>query len=79
MGRIPGVAKTNQQNTSPTPTTAAWNLRQQTQAVSEGGYQYSQLSPSRSPTTYTTLSGSGQTARQANYHTASTTQQQGKI
>lgn len=81
MGRIPtGVPKTNQQNTSPTPTAAAWSLRQQQQQpVSEGGYQYSQLSPSRSPSgpTYTTLSGSGQTARQATYHTATTTQQQG--
>lgn len=42
--------------TSPTPAQTAWSLRQQ--PVTEG-YQYSQLSPSHSPTgpTYTQLSG----------------------
>lgn len=70
-----GIPKTNQQNTSPTPAAAAWSLRQQ--PVPEG-YQYSQLSPSRSPSgpTYTQLSGSGVNARQS-YHTATATQQQG--
>ncbi|XP_067013425.2 aryl hydrocarbon receptor nuclear translocator homolog isoform X1 [Anabrus simplex] len=51
--------------TSPTPAQTAWSLRQQ--PVTEG-YQYSQLSPSRSPSgpTYTQLSGG---ARAATYHT----------
>lgn len=68
-----GIPKSNQ-NTSPTPAATAWTLRQQ-QPVSEG-YQYSQLSPSRSPSgpTYTQLS-SGVNARQ-NYHTATSGQQQ---
>nr|CAD7429155.1 unnamed protein product [Timema monikensis] len=51
--------------TSPTPAQTAWSLRQQ--PVTEG-YQYSQLSPARSPSgpTYTQLSGG---ARATAYHT----------
>ncbi|XP_063238983.1 aryl hydrocarbon receptor nuclear translocator homolog isoform X4 [Bacillus rossius redtenbacheri] len=58
LGRISKTA-----TTSPTPAQAAWTLRQ---PVTEG-YQYSQLSPSRSPSgpTYTQLSGG---ARAAAYH-----------
>lgn len=64
LGRI---AKNN--TTSPTPAATAWTLRQQ-QPVTEG-YQYNQLSPSRSPTTYTQLSGN---SRQTNYHTTTAAQ-----
>lgn len=48
------ISKTS--TTSPTPAQTAWSLRQQ--PVTEG-YNYSQLSPSRSPggPTYTQLSG----------------------
>lgn len=42
----------------------------QPQPVTEG-YQYNQLSPSRSPTTYTQLSGN---SRQTNYHTTTAAQ-----
>jgi len=75
MARTPaGLAKSNQ-NSSPTPAgTPAWNaMRQQQQ---EGQYQYSQLSPSRSPSgpTYTQLS-SGINSRPA-YHTTTSAQQQ---
>jgi aryl hydrocarbon receptor nuclear translocator len=71
-----GIPKSNQQNTSPTPAATAWTLRQQ-QPVSTEGYQYSQMSPSRSPSgpTYTQLSGSGVNARQT-YHTATAPQHQ---
>ncbi|XP_049281333.1 aryl hydrocarbon receptor nuclear translocator homolog isoform X3 [Anopheles funestus] len=57
LGHIP---KTN--NTSPTPAATAWTLRQP-QPVTEG-YQYSELSPNRSPTgpTYTQLNASRQTS-----------------
>lgn len=67
MGRIP---KNN--TTSPTPAAAAWSLRQQ-QPVTEG-YQYSQISPSRSPSgpTYTQLSGGN--PRQTTYHTTTPAQ-----
>lgn len=62
------IAKTN---TSPTPAQTAWTLRQQ--PVTEG-YQFSQLSPSRSPSgpTYTQLSGG---ARSSTYHAANAAQQ----
>ncbi|XP_055688301.1 aryl hydrocarbon receptor nuclear translocator homolog isoform X2 [Lutzomyia longipalpis] len=52
--------------TSPTPAPTAWPIRQQ--PVTEG-YQYNQLSPSRSPSgpTYTQLSGGG---LRPNYQTA---------
>ncbi|XP_037910547.1 aryl hydrocarbon receptor nuclear translocator homolog isoform X3 [Hermetia illucens] len=58
-------------NTSPTPAAAAWSLRQQ-QPVTEG-YQYNQLSPSRSPSgpTYTQLSASRQST---GYHTGTPAQ-----
>ncbi|XP_040162175.1 aryl hydrocarbon receptor nuclear translocator homolog isoform X2 [Anopheles arabiensis] len=57
LGHLP---KTN--NTSPTPAATAWTLRQP-QPVTEG-YQYSELSPNRSPTgpTYTQLNASRQTS-----------------
>lgn len=59
------ISKAN--TTSPTPAQAAWSLRQ---PVTEG-YQYSQLSPSRSPSgpTYTQLSAG---ARGGPYHTPTT-------
>ncbi|XP_063698406.1 aryl hydrocarbon receptor nuclear translocator homolog isoform X2 [Culicoides brevitarsis] len=68
------IGKTN--TTSPTPAATAWSLRQQ-QPVSSEGYQYSQLSPSRSPSgpTYTQLSGSS--SRQGHtttYHNTTTAQ-----
>jgi len=61
----------NSQNASPTP---AWTMRQQQQPPPES-YQYSQLSPSRSPSgpTYTQLS-SGINSRPA-YNATATTQQ----
>ncbi|XP_055598665.1 aryl hydrocarbon receptor nuclear translocator homolog isoform X4 [Uranotaenia lowii] len=64
LGHIP---KTN--NTSPTPAATAWSLRQP-QPVTEG-YQYSELSPNRSPTgpTYTQLSATG--SRQPSTYTPS--------
>lgn len=75
MIRTPsGLPKTNQ-NSSPTPANPqVWPMRQQAQPE---GYQYSQLSPSRSPSgpTYTQLS-SGINSRPA-YHTATSAQQQG--
>ena len=60
----------NSQNASPTP---AWTMRQQQQPPES--YQYSQLSPSRSPSgpTYTQLS-SGINSRPA-YNATATTQQ----
>ncbi|XP_026462933.1 aryl hydrocarbon receptor nuclear translocator homolog [Ctenocephalides felis] len=69
-GALGHVLKENS-TTSPTPAQAAWNLRQQ-QPVTEG-YQYNQLSPSRSPSgpIYTQLSGG---ARPTTYHTTNTTQ-----
>jgi aryl hydrocarbon receptor nuclear translocator len=74
MARTPaGLPKTNQ-NASPTPAGAqAWAMRQQGQPES---YQYSQLSPSRSPSgpTYTQLS-SGINSRPS-YHTTTSAQQQ---
>lgn len=73
MARAPaGIPKGNQ-NASPTPTSQAWAMRQQGQPES---YQYSQLSPSRSPSgpTYTQLS-SGINTRPS-YHTTATAQQQ---
>ncbi|GLV43244.1 tango [Carabus blaptoides fortunei] len=62
------ITKTN--TTSPTPAQTAWSLRQQ--PVTEG-YQFNQLSPSRSPSgpTYTQLSGG---ARSTTYHTANPAQ-----
>uniref|UniRef100_A0A146M658 Aryl hydrocarbon receptor nuclear translocator homolog n=1 Tax=Lygus hesperus TaxID=30085 RepID=A0A146M658_LYGHE len=50
-----GLARLNKPTTSPTPAQSPWTL---CQPVSEG-YQYSEVSPSRSPTgpTYTQLSG----------------------
>lgn len=69
-----GLAKATQ-NASPTPSaTQTWSMRQQQQAPPEN-YQYSQLSPSRSPSgpTYTQLS-SGINPRSA-YTATSTTQQ----
>lgn len=68
-----GLAKSNQ-NASPTPAASqAWAMRQQAQPES---YQYSQLSPSRSPSgpTYTQLS-SGINTRPS-YHTTTSAQQQ---
>jgi aryl hydrocarbon receptor nuclear translocator len=61
----------NSQNASPTP--AAWTMRQQQPPES---YQYSQLSPSRSPSgpTYTQLS-SGINSRPAYPNATATTQQ----
>lgn len=74
MARAPvGLSKGNQ-NASPTPVgSQAWTMRQQAQPES---YQYSQLSPSRSPSgpTYTQLS-SGLNTRPS-YHTATSAQQQ---
>lgn len=68
-----GLAK-GSQNASPTPSaTQTWTMRQQQQAPPES-YQYSQLSPSRSPSgpTYTQLS-SGINSRA--YSATATTQQ----
>ncbi|XP_044008920.1 aryl hydrocarbon receptor nuclear translocator homolog isoform X3 [Aphidius gifuensis] len=58
-------------NTSPTPVQQAWTLNRQ-QPVTEG-YQYSQLSPSRSPSgpTYTQLSSGARTPA-AQYHSVTT-------
>ncbi|XP_014239880.1 aryl hydrocarbon receptor nuclear translocator homolog isoform X3 [Cimex lectularius] len=58
------MARINKPTASPTPAQSAWTL---CQPVSEG-YQYSEVSPSRSPTgpTYTQLSG-GNRATQAPY------------
>jgi aryl hydrocarbon receptor nuclear translocator len=72
-----GIPKSNQ-NASPTPAASqAWAMRQQTQSESYTHTQYSQLSPSRSPSgpTYTQLS-SGINSRPS-YHTAASAQQQG--
>lgn len=69
-----GLAK-GSQNASPTPSaTQTWTMRQQQQAPPESYQQYSQLSPSRSPSgpTYTQLS-SGINPRSA--YTATATQQ----
>uniref|UniRef100_A0A1B6CDX3 Aryl hydrocarbon receptor nuclear translocator homolog n=1 Tax=Clastoptera arizonana TaxID=38151 RepID=A0A1B6CDX3_9HEMI len=67
-GQVSGavLSRITKATTSPTPAQTAWSLRQQ--PVTEG-YQYNQLSPSRSPTgpTYTQLSAG---ARGAPYHTA---------
>jgi aryl hydrocarbon receptor nuclear translocator len=69
-GRTPATMAKNSQNASPTP---AWTMRQQQQPPES--YQYSQLSPSRSPSgpTYTQLS-SGINSRPA-YNATATTQQ----
>ncbi|XP_066591882.1 aryl hydrocarbon receptor nuclear translocator homolog isoform X2 [Prorops nasuta] len=58
-------------NTSPTPVQQAWTIGRQ-QPVTEG-YQYSQLSPSRSPSgpTYTQLS-SGARTQTSQYHAVTT-------
>ena len=74
MARASAGLPKNNQNASPTPAGAqAWAMRQQAQPES---YQYSQLSPSRSPSgpTYTQLS-SGINNRPS-YHTATSAQQQ---
>lgn len=74
MTRTPAGLPKGNQNASPTPAASqAWAMRQQPQPES---YQYSQLSPSRSPSgpTYTQLS-SGINARPS-YHTTTSTQQQ---
>ncbi|XP_020710114.2 aryl hydrocarbon receptor nuclear translocator homolog isoform X2 [Athalia rosae] len=59
-------------NTSPTPVQQAWALSRQQQPVTEG-YQYSQLSPSRSPSgpTYTQLSSGARTPATP-YHAVTT-------
>lgn len=69
-GSLGHISKTN--NTSPTPAATAWSLRQP-QPVTEG-YQYSELSPNRSPTgpTYTQLSATG--SRQTSTYTPSSAQ-----
>lgn len=69
--RTPASMTKNSQNASPTP--AAWTMRQQQPPES---YQYSQLSPSRSPSgpTYTQLS-SGINSRPAYPNATATTQQ----
>ncbi|XP_015608322.1 aryl hydrocarbon receptor nuclear translocator homolog isoform X2 [Cephus cinctus] len=66
LNRIPKPA-----NTSPTPVQQAWSIGRQ-QPVTEG-YQYSQLSPSRSPSgpTYTQLSSGARTPA-AQYHAVTT-------
>lgn len=66
------LARIPKTNTSPTPAAAAWSLRQQ-QPVTEG-YQYNQLSPSRSPSgpTYTQLSAGN--SRQSTYHAGGASQ-----
>uniref|UniRef100_A0A1B0AAB5 Aryl hydrocarbon receptor nuclear translocator homolog n=1 Tax=Glossina pallidipes TaxID=7398 RepID=A0A1B0AAB5_GLOPL len=68
------MAKIPKANTSPTPATASWPLRQpqQQQRVTEG-YQYNQTSPARSPSgpTYTQLSAGN--ARQAPTYQATPT------
>ncbi|XP_034948401.1 aryl hydrocarbon receptor nuclear translocator homolog isoform X3 [Chelonus insularis] len=58
-------------NTSPTPVQQGWNIGRQ-QPVTEG-YQYNQLSPSRSPSgpTYTQLSSGARTPA-TQYHSATT-------
>lgn len=58
-------------NTSPTPVQQGWPINRQ-QPVTEG-YQYSQLSPSRSPSgpTYTQLSSGARTPA-SNYHAVTT-------
>jgi hypothetical protein len=74
MARASAGLPKNNQNASPTPAAAqAWAMRQQGQPES---YQYSQLSPSRSPSgpTYTQLS-SGINTRPS-YHTTTSAQQQ---
>ncbi|XP_053693496.1 aryl hydrocarbon receptor nuclear translocator homolog isoform X1 [Sabethes cyaneus] len=69
-GSLGHISRTN--NTSPTPAATAWSLRQP-QPVTEG-YQYSELSPNRSPTgpTYTQLSATG--SRQTSTYTPSSAQ-----
>lgn len=69
-GSLVHISKTN--NTSPTPAATAWSLRQP-QPVTEG-YQYSELSPNRSPTgpTYTQLSATG--SRQTSTYTPTSAQ-----
>ncbi|XP_011150739.1 aryl hydrocarbon receptor nuclear translocator homolog isoform X2 [Harpegnathos saltator] len=59
-------------NTSPTPVQQAWAIGRQ-QPVTEG-YQYSQLSPSRSPSgpTYTQLSSGARTPATQQYHAVTT-------
>lgn len=59
-------------NTSPTPVQQAWAIGRQ-QPVTEG-YQYSQLSPSRSPSgpTYTQLSSGARPAATQQYHAVTT-------
>lgn len=71
QGTGPVMNRINKTNTtSPTPTQSAWSLRQQ--PVTEG-YQFNQLSPSRSPSgpTYTQLSGG---ARSTTHYTPNTAQ-----
>lgn len=70
-GSLVHISKTNN-NTSPTPAATAWSLRQP-QPVTEG-YQYSELSPNRSPTgpTYTQLSATG--SRQTSTYTPTSAQ-----
>lgn len=56
-----GISRISKPTTSPTPAQSAWTL---CQPVTEG-YQYSEVSPSRSPTgpTYTQLSGGSRTTQ----------------
>jgi aryl hydrocarbon receptor nuclear translocator len=71
-----GMTKSSQ-NASPTPSASqTWTMRQQQQQPPPESYQYSQLSPSRSPSgpTYTQLSSGIQSQRPA-YNTTATTQQ----
>ncbi|XP_046661630.1 aryl hydrocarbon receptor nuclear translocator homolog isoform X5 [Homalodisca vitripennis] len=64
------LSRISKTTTSPPTTQSAWTTLRQ-QPVTEG-YQYSQLSPSQSPTgpTYTQLSGGARGAAPAPYHTA---------
>lgn len=73
-GNAAHLARIPKANTSPTPAAAAWSLRQQ-QPVTEG-YQYNQMSPSRSPSgpTYTQLSA-GNSRQTTAYHTSAQTPQ----
>jgi len=80
-GAVLGRLSKSGATTSPTPAQTAWSLRQQPVSASES-YQYSQLSPARSPNgpTYTQLSTGARATPVATptYHTSTVPTNPGK-